>query len=842
MNLPENVKELFELNLRQVARKFGLIEDDSELLPIQKAVHILNLAEEYSFSPTDEERLLSLILSAMVWENRQENWYALKPYIGRILIRLGLGTSAKMVNWNSEYGLFNSLGSFIDDLTSTVKLIEHEVNINNHKIILSDFQKRMWDAIEETPRLGISAPTSAGKSFVLVNKTIDILSKQNGKVVFIVPTISLINQVCNDLRKKIREYGIGDIYVSQTVNDVSLFKSDKIVYVLTQERAASALNHPDADFNNILLLVVDEIQNIEKVANEAEERAKILLDVIQSFKNDLHPERIILSGPRLENISTLMNDWFGKDARSIREVLPAVVNVTYSFKATKGKLHFQQYLLPNVCQSIEIQDTFNLKKKILSKVKYSTDANDFIAHIVNRNKQDGNIIFSDTTSNANLIALAVAEKLDNSDRSDKLDSVKEFIESTVHPKYSLIQAVDKGIAYHHSRMPTHIRSLVERLFAQKHLNTIVSTTTLMQGVNLPAKNIIIRNPRVADDQLTGYEFTNLKGRAGRLMQDFVGRALVIDEKLCAEANIDLQIAEQKSLSMGYGERYQNEKDKIDSILRDNPVPSEVNSHDLVTYIRNMCLKYDSEALPRIREVGINLDEGLFATTLQHVSGLQVPRAICMNNFYWDPLLLDHMYTGFLNGNWPAIPTNVVDAVTSLRQLIKKMYVEARHYYERYLGKIDPATEYGEKKIFSLCIYAENYARGRALKDVINPLTFPIQESDDIDDRINDLHTKVVYGIPKLLKPIFNNSDHITAQSSHQVLSFIEVGAVDQKLRALIEIGIPRETAITLLQTITSFNFLDSEGKVNEAALRAFITAAKNTDHLSEWHKLLIQEI
>lgn len=842
MTLPQIITDLFELNLRQVAKKFGLLDGDVPELSGNDAARILNLAEEHSFEPSDEDLLLSLILCALVWENRKEEWLALKPFIGRILIRLGLGTSARMVNWNTELNVFNSLGSIIDELTSTVKLLDHEVTIQGHKIILSDFQKRMWDAIDEFSRVGISAPTSAGKSFVLVNKAIEILSKENGKVIFIVPTISLINQVSNDLRKKIKQYGIADIYVSQTVNDVSLFKSDKIVYVLTQERASSALNHPDADFNNIKLLVVDEVQNIEKVAHEEEERATILLDVIQTFKNDLNPEKIILSGPRLANIGNLVIEWFGEQARSVSENLPAVLNVTYSFKARRGGLDFVQYIMPGVKQSIAIEDKFNLKKKILSKVKYSDEANVFIASLINLNKQDGNIIFSDTTTNANFIATEVAKRLDNTGRSQEIDSIKSFIETTVHPKYSLIETIDKGVAFHHSRMPTHIRGLIEKLFSLKHLNTIVSTTTLMQGVNLPAKNIIIRNPRVADEKLTGYEFANLKGRAGRLMQDFVGRALVIDEKLCNEASIDLQVAEQKSLVMGFGERYAKEKEKIDDILASNPEPTSDNSHDLVTYVRNMCLKYGVHALFRIREVGIAIDDQLFNTTLQFVTALAVPRPICLNNFYWDPVLLNKFYQDFQTGSWPAMPTNVIDSVTALRQLITMMYGEARYYYERYLGNIDPNTDYGEKKIFSLSIYAENYARGRALKDVINPPNFPIQDSDDIDSRINDLHTKVVFGIPKLLKPVFNIYDNINDQSTSQILSFIEVGAVDSRLRALIEIGVPRETAIALLQTVTHINFLDVDGKVSERSLQAFMEAARATPALSEWHKLLIQEI
>lgn len=841
MILPDAANTLFRYNLIQVARKFGLVEDDGSRLQIGIATEALNLSEEYSFSYTNEDRLLSLLLCAMTWENREDDWHGIKPFIARILIRLGLATSAKMINWNADNQLFSSLGSLIEELTSTTKLISYEVTINGKVLILSDFQKRMWDAIDDNSRIGISAPTSAGKSFILVHKILDILSQEEGKVFFIVPTISLVNQVCNDLRKQIKHFKLYDIYLYQTVNDISLFRSDKSIYVLTQERAASALNHPNADFTNIKLLIVDEIQNIEKVTNEGDQRAQILLDVIQTFKNDLEPEKIILSGPRLENIQELVKKWFGDIGRSVSESLPAVINATYSFVPKRGKLLFEQYLVEGISHSIEIEDKFNLKKDIISKVRYSEKANDFIAYIIDRNKKDGNIIFSDTTKNANEIALQVAKRLGTDGVTDKIASIKDFIESTVHPKYSLVESVAKGVAYHHGKMPPHIRILVEKLFANKDLNTVVSTTTLMQGVNLPAKNIIIRNPKVGDELLTGYEFSNLKGRAGRLMKDFVGRALIIDQKKCNDANIDLQITAQKSLNMGYGERYQNERAEIDSVLKLN-AESESKSNDLITYIRSTCLKYGITALFRLREVGITIDTELLNESFANLNALEVPSSICIVNFYWDPLVLNRLFLSFKDTVWPEVPSDVTGSALKLKDLIIRMSIEAPFYYQRYMGDIDPETEHGERKIWSLCIYAEQYGRGRMLKDVINPFNFPIETSEDIDDRIEDIHRKIVFDIPKLLKPIFNINDLINEAKTSQILSFIEVGAVDTKLRTLIELGIPRETAIAMLQRDNSVNFLNSENKVIEELIGRFIHQAKNDPNFSVWHKLLIEDL
>ena len=71
--IPQIVTDLFELNLRQVAKKFGLLDIAVPELSGNDAARILNLAEEYSFEPSDEDRLLSLILCALVWKTEKKN-------------------------------------------------------------------------------------------------------------------------------------------------------------------------------------------------------------------------------------------------------------------------------------------------------------------------------------------------------------------------------------------------------------------------------------------------------------------------------------------------------------------------------------------------------------------------------------------------------------------------------------------------------------------------------------------------------------------------------------------------------------------------------------------------
>lgn len=846
MNEDELLKELFHNNLVRTAIKFGLLEGDVITLSDEQATQLLNIAEYYSTQPSDEAKIKSFLICALLYENQAAHWDGLKPFITRIMIRIGLTSSAKMISWNEESGAFNSFGSYMEELYATMKLTSHEVTCGTSILTLSSFQKRMWDAMDQYERVGISAPTSAGKSFILVNKAIDTLLKEDGVIVFIVPTISLINQVSNDLRAKIKELKAWDIRVYQTVNNLSLFKSEKTIYVLTQERALNALNNQEEVFERVRMLIIDEVQNIEKITSEDEERAKTLFDVIQEFKNDKQVEKIILSGPRLKNIGPFTKEWFGDEGQSVSEDIPSVLNISFSIKKIKynreNELLLTQHLPLGITNSIKILDNFQLKAKVLGKKEYGDDANNFIYQLIASDKEAGNIVFAGRTKQANETALALAARLADDDKDHT--SLQQFIADTVHPLYSLIPAINKGVAFHHSKVPQHLRNLVEKTFSKRQLHTVVSTTTLMQGINLPAKNIIIRNPSLAmGENLTGYEFTNLKGRAGRLMKDLVGRAIIIDEDECNNADIGITTAEEKSLKLGYGERFKEHRDSIQQTLVQGAeiTSSDLLNGDIIVYIRNMALKYGDDGLRRIHEVGVHITKEVYQQLLGTITNLSIPHAICFGNFYWDPLTLDGIYRSMEKGGWPEIPKTIFGASTQLADLITYVNQFAPFSVEKYL-KINPVEEWGAKKIVSLCIFAQNWGAGLPLRDVINPDSWPIQNSEDIDTRIDDVHTKVMFGIPKLLRPVFQIYDHINDTKTASVLGFIESGSTDTSVRTLIELGIPRETAIALTNQENAINFLNSDGVVIPQSLERFIDSSRNNPSLNEWHKFLIEEI
>ncbi|CAE7806857.1 Snrnp200 [Symbiodinium necroappetens] len=92
-----------------------------------------------------------------------------------------------------------------------------------------------------------------------------------------------------------------------------------------------------------------------------------------------------------------------------------------------------------------------------------------------------------------------------------------------------------GFAVHHAGLPRADRKLVEDLYADRHIQVLVSTATLAWGVNLPAHTVIIKGTQVynpqkgAWDELSSMDMMQMLGRSGRPQYDKTGHGIVITQ-------------------------------------------------------------------------------------------------------------------------------------------------------------------------------------------------------------------------------------------------------------------------------------------------------------------------
>lgn len=106
-------------------------------------------------------------------------------------------------------------------------------------------------------------------------------------------------------------------------------------------------------------------------------------------------------------------------------------------------------------------------------------------------------------------------------QSTMLQKACKNIAEYVHPKYRLLDAIQRGVIYHHGDVPEPVRMYIERLYAEcDDIKYVVTSSTLLEGVNLPADKMFILDNKKGQGSLTPSDFKNLIGRVCRFSQIF----------------------------------------------------------------------------------------------------------------------------------------------------------------------------------------------------------------------------------------------------------------------------------------------------------------------------------
>ncbi|HAN10528.1 MAG TPA: hypothetical protein DCP90_07930 [Clostridiales bacterium] len=803
MNIKGILNEWLEIEFYKIGFKLGFIdkvkEPDTNL--IYETIRCLD--RETSCTEFFDNNLIITII-ALMWEHVDREIFNLKDFIIKILSRIGYPTSAIIVDaeFEKDNCRFSNMNSLLDEITTSLNQYNNEVNVGGKQFLLTDFQMKIWDAFDTKSVLGISAPTSAGKSFALLLKTVDILIKEKVDIIYIVPTLSLVNQVSEDYIRMIKKFSIQNCNIYNSY----VFDKEKIenrIFVLTQEKALAAFMDENKPFDKKAILIVDEIQNIEHVDEHSDTRSKILYDTIIEFRHEKLVYKMIISGPRIEEIDTLGKELFGKeDVIKLQTNISPVLNLTYSISKENKKYFLKQYCAINDnAKYIEI-----IKSDIINgygNKAYTEEYLKYLAKLVNNiGGQEQNIIFAPTSDTASKIASFMADNSDINKLNEKLKELITYYSESIHTDYAMCKTLEHGIAYHHGKLPNHIRRTLEKAISQRLIANVACTTTLMQGVNMPAQNVIIRNPHLYikknpnSGELSSYEMANLRGRAGRLLKDFIGRTYVLDESEFGELEdykeqTDLFNEVTKEIATGYSKKYEEYEGDICSVLNTNKIVDNTMQKYgyLISYIRQVVLKYGNHAKERLEEVGIDISLKQINIIANQLKKISVPYDVCIKNRYWDPMVLDVIYNEFKL----ELPTSISqkglkgkfdNAIKFLRDNEK-----TKHMYEKYIPK-----EFRSGQMRSImCGLAISWMQEKSLKEIFEADYYSDENATEkIDSAIELLQNTISFSMPLLLKPMYDMF------KKHSVfLSFLQTGAFQPYTRRMIEIGIPRETAIYL---------------------------------------------
>ncbi|KAL6006246.1 hypothetical protein ACLOJK_040292 [Asimina triloba] len=91
----------------------------------------------------------------------------------------------------------------------------------------------------------------------------------------------------------------------------------------------------------------------------------------------------------------------------------------------------------------------------------------------------------------------------------------------------LEETLPSGVAFHHAGLTVEEREIVEICYRRGLVRVLTATSTLAAGVNLPARRVIFRQPRIGRDFIDGTRYKQMAGRAGRTGIDSKGESILI---------------------------------------------------------------------------------------------------------------------------------------------------------------------------------------------------------------------------------------------------------------------------------------------------------------------------
>lgn len=486
------------------------IQEESRDLSHEEIRRLIGLASILSISDIPDELSLAYEIISRLIECSSDRKEQITQAADIILSRIGNFPGRKLLR-----NRYKNLENFSPTLTLSLERLAREVeNTTDEGIALTDFQHIFYTYLETQKSLSISAPTSAGKSFILNLDLVRRLKTNNEEnIVYIVPTRALITEVSTRIRQTVKTRDIPGVVIRTApfpVKETSSLKN--VIYVLTPERLLSLLK-PENNTKKITSIFVDEAHEIQK-GNRG-----ITLQSAVDLALHLHPNASILfASPLISNPGYFLS-LFGRQDQGLfftETRSPVSQNLLLVSEAPRQTNKINISLLA-ANKNIDLGITpVNFK----FRGSKSRQRAEFANEITQNN--ESTIIFANGPGDAE----AVAEELLKIDRdyspSDELKDFINFIRSEVHEEYPLARTLEQGIAVHYGDMPSIVRSGIEELFKATEIRFLCCTSTLLQGVNLPAKHIVIENPHSGDNPMTRSDFLNLSGRAGRLLQEFHG--------------------------------------------------------------------------------------------------------------------------------------------------------------------------------------------------------------------------------------------------------------------------------------------------------------------------------
>lgn len=693
----------------------------------------------------------------------------------------------------------------IDPFIATELLVresENRYNADPNSPILTDFQVRLLSALSQKRIVSVSAPTSAGKSFTL---EIDLLRRISQKAdfvaIFLVPTRALIRQVSLDLIALMRQNNIDvNVVSAPTVALSDEGSTSRTIYVFTQERLATLLQTVPAHFH-VDAFIVDEAQEVAKG-----ERGQTLERALRAALELFPDSSIFFSSPLRSNPAFLV-DLFGGHESTSEHFIEHQAPVTQNFIVLKTVTGAPK----KVRVSVLVDGSERLLQDRDVPFKFRGNCLGRVAHHFTETT-DTSIVFCNRPSAADKVAKQIYEDVGTDLDDPTLDDFASFLSTEVHHLYRLSEYVRRGVAFHYANIPQIVRARIEELVRERKIRFICCTSTLLQGVNLPAKNIFVENPKSGRGRaMEPGDFWNLVGRAGRMNQEFIGNVFKVytkdwdDDPAAGERLVSIESAFQVAV--------EERTPQLAFLCKEVPVSSESEERWAEQAFASLYARFISsgERLSQRIQDGPNHPAALEIDSYCEAfraNEQTLPDELFHRNFYVHPQRLEKLAAFLRSQPWiqgwqPLPPQNrsAYDRLVAIFEKLEEIFIQE-----------------GTRRHIYFAVLASQWMQGKPLRELVQDrldrkgATHDAEKAndeirglfEDLEERIRYIYVKYMGIYNSVLSAVMREMGFPDdAESLVPLHLFLEFGASSKTLINFMSLGLSRTSAI-LLQNFAKF--------------------------------------
>ena len=197
-----------------------------------------------------------------------------------------------------------------------------------------------------------------------------------------------------------------------------------------------------------------------------------------------------------------------------------------------------------------------LHKEVLDAEMFNTkNKNDVIVKVLEKSIKDNSqaLAFVSTRRFTESLATYVSKKIDKKINVRQRERFKEVSEKILDvPKrkgslptttcLKLAESIEHGVAFHHAGLFNEQKEIIEDEFRNGNILMITATPSLMYGVNLPSKTVVIRDhtrwTQQGPQPIPVFDYEQMSGRAGRPQYDDVGYSYLVAKTMDEALNLE----------------------------------------------------------------------------------------------------------------------------------------------------------------------------------------------------------------------------------------------------------------------------------------------------------------